>query len=128
MANNYRGYLLKVNGIQISHKFFQEYKTTPNKQTDLNPWTDTNGKAHRNVLPHLRTEIVFTTPRLYLEEKIELQEIFGKRIKTTVEYWNDEDNQYSEGEFYIPDVTFEVMMPYDDTVIYRPVTYTLIEY
>lgn len=128
MDTKYKGFLLKAQGTIINGKFFQEYKTIPNKQTDLNPWTDNTGLTHRNVLPHKRTEIIFVTPRLYLPEKIELQSLLPDRTLVTLEYWNDEINDYSEGNFYIPDITYEVMMPYSDTILYRPITYDLIEY
>ena len=126
--SEYRGYFLKVKGVPVNLKFFQEYESTPNGQTDLNPWTDTTGLTHRNVLPHTKSTIVFTTPRLHLKEKMELQELFPNRTNVELEYWNDDDNRYTEGVFYIPDIKFQVMMPYPDDVVYRPVTYTLVEY
>lgn len=128
MATNYRGYLMKVSGTIVSKKFFQNYKSTPNRQTDLNPWTDSTGLTHRNVLPHKKSTITFTTPPLYLEDKIELQGLFPDRTLVGIEYWNDETNNYTTGEFYIPDVEFDILMPYENTVLYRPITFELIEY
>lgn len=125
---NYKGYLLKVNGNVISHKYFHTYKTTPNRLTDKNPWTDGNGVTHRNVLPHKRSVLELTTPPLFLEDKIKLQNLLPDRTKLQIEYWNDEINDYATGEFYIPDVQYEVLMPYDDTVAYRPITFEIIEY
>ena len=128
MATNYRGYLMKVSDSIVSGKFFQSYKSTPNRQSDLNPWTDSTGLTHRNVLPHTRSTITFTTPPLYLEDKIDLQRHFPKRTLVVIEYWNDETNDYATGNFYIPDVEFDVLMSYENTVLYRPITFELIEY
>lgn len=128
METKYRGYLMKISGAVVNGKFFQSYKSTPNRQTDLDPWTDTMGYTHRNVLPHKRTTITFTTPPLCLEDKIELQSFFPDRTSIKIEYWNDEINDYSEGEFYAPDIDFEVLMPYEKTIWYRPITLELIEY
>ncbi len=128
MATNYRGYLMKVSGTIVSKKFFQNYKSIPNRQTDLNPWTDATGLTHRNVLPHKKSTITFTTPPLCLEDKIELQGLFPDRTLVSIEYWNDETNDYTAGEFYIPDVEFDILMPYENTVLYRPITFELIEY
>lgn len=125
---NYKGFLMKINGNLLDHRFIRDYKSTPMKQTDINPWTDNNGITHRNVVPHRRTTITFMTPPLCLEDKIKLQELYPDRIRMEIEYWNDEINDYSKGEFYIPDVTFEVLMAYKDTIMYRPVTYEFIEY
>lgn len=128
METNYKGYLLRVNGVRVDQKFFCDYKSTPNKQTDLNPWTDNVGVTHRNVLPHKRSTVTFTTPPIYLEDKIELQGLFPDRTKVLLEYWNDETNDYAEGEFYVPDVSYEIMMPFPRTIQYRPITIELIEY
>lgn len=128
METNYKGYLLRVNGVRVDQKFFRDYKSAPNKQTDLNPWTDNVGVTHRNVLPHKRSTITFTTPPIYLEDKIELQGLFPDRTKVLLEYWNDEVNDYAEGEFYVPDVNYEIMMPFPKTIQYRPITIELIEY
>ncbi len=128
MATNYQGYLMKVSGAVVSKRFFQSYKSTPNRQSDLNPWTDQTGLTHRNVLPHTRSTITFTTPPLYLEDKIELQALLPNRTLANIEYWNDETNVYTTGDFYIPDVEFDVLMPYENTVLYRPITFELIEY
>ena len=89
MATNYRGYLMKVNGEPVDQSLFQEYKSTPMKQSDLNPYTDAAGVTHREVLAHRRTEIVFTTPPICLDDKIKLQTYFPNRITVNLEYWND---------------------------------------
>lgn len=128
METNYKGYLIKVSGVLVSGKFFSSYKSTPNRQSDLDPWTDATGLTHRNVLPHTRTTITFTTPPLCLQDKIELQNLFPDRTSIEIEYWNDEINDYRTGEFYIPDTEFEVLMPYENTIVYRPITFELIEY
>lgn len=128
MATNYQGYLMKVSGTPVNGKFFQTYKSTPSRQSDLNPWTDATGLTHRNVLPHKRSTITFTTPPLYLEDKIELQALFPNRTLAIFEYWNDETNAYATGEFYIPDVEYDVLIPYENTILYRPITFEFIEY
>lgn len=128
MATNYQGYLMKVSGTIVNGKHFQSFKTTPNRQSDLNPWTDATGLTHRNVLPHKKSTITFTTPPLYLEDKIELQALFPDRTMVNIEYWNDETNDYATGDFYIPDMEFDILMSYEKTVLYRPITFELIEY
>ncbi len=59
MATNYQGYLMKVSDSIVSGKFFQSYKSTPNRQSDLKSMDGLDRITHRNVLPHTRTTITF---------------------------------------------------------------------
>lgn len=124
----YHGYLLKVNGAQVPGKYITEYESTPNRQSDLDPWTDGTGKTHRNVLPHERTVIKFTTPLLRLEDKILLKSLFPNRQEVQFEYWNDDTNDYDTGTFYVPDVTYPILDADSETIIYRPISFEFIEY
>ncbi|MSS64606.1 DUF6711 family protein [Velocimicrobium porci] len=127
---DYKGYLMKVEGIGIVPSYlFTAYESNPNQETDLNSYTDGNGLTHRNVLPHTKSTIKFTThPRMTLDEKIKLQKYFPNRKKVVVEYWNDEYNKYTTGNFYITPVTFPVKDYDKETIYYDSITYELIEY
>ena len=126
----YKGYLMKVEGIGIVlSNLFISYATNPNQETDLNSYTDGSGLTHRNVLPHTKSTIKFVThPRMTLEEKIKLQKYFPNRKKVVVEYWNDEDNKYTTGNFYVTPVTFPVKDYSKKTIYYDSITYELVEY
>lgn len=126
----FSGYLLKVGSIKIPMRFIsvKSYKSTPNRQQDLDSYRDADGKLKRNILPHKVTTIEFSTPYLHLADKIALQAILPSRTKLTVTYWNDETNAYATGDFYIPDVEYSIYRVDGNDIIYMPITYEFIEY
>ena len=121
MATAFKGYLLKINGREVPVKYIASYKSTPNQRQDQDSYQDVTGQLHREVLPHTRTKIELTTKYLWLEDKIVFQSLFPNR-------WNDEINNYSSGEFYIPDITYEVYRVEDMDMEYKPIRVALIEY
>lgn len=125
------GHLLKIGDNIVPNKFLQTYLATPNQMQDKGSYQDVDGKLHREVLPHTRTKIEFTTPYLWLEDKMILQSFFPKRSEEkqiTVEYWDDEDNTYKNGVFYIPDIQYKVYRIRGTNMQYFPMRIALIEY
>ena len=106
------------------------YKATPDQQTDVDDYTDGEGIFHRNVLPARATKIEFDIKPVHLIDKIKIQAAFPTRTEVSVEYWNDETNQYQTGKMYIPDITFEPYMVYRELgdVLYNPIRIAVIEY
>ncbi len=126
----YKGYLLKINGTELPGQYIQDYSSTPNQEQDKNSYQDLTGELHREILPHTRSKIEFKTPPMSLEEKILFQSFFPNRKrhpKTSVEYWNDEDNAYTSGEFYTPEIPSQPY-PSGNTIAYKPFRVALIEY
>ena len=72
--SNFKGYLIKVGDNVFPNRFikFDTYKSNPNQLTDEDSYTDGNGELQRNILPHTRSKVVFSTPILHLEDKIEM--------------------------------------------------------
>lgn len=128
MATAFKSYLLKINGREVPVKYIASYKSTPNQRQDQDSYQDVTGQLHREVLPHTRTKIELTTKYLWLEDKIVFQSLFPNRVKASVTYWNDKINNYSSGEFYIPDITYEVYRVEDMDMEYKPIRVALIEY
>jgi hypothetical protein len=126
----FSGYLIKVGSTNISMKYIsaKSYKSIPNREQDLDSYRDADGILRRNILPHKVTTIEFTTPYLSLADKIALQAIIPSRTKQTITYWNDETNTYATGNFYIPDVTYEIYRVDGNDIIYMPINYRFIQY
>ena len=124
----YRGYLLKINGTELPHGIITGYSSIPNRQQDKNSYTDNDGKTHRNILPHTKTTIKLITGILSLAEKRILKKLFPAREYVEIEYWNDDDDRYATGIFYVPDVEYEVLDYDDKTIYYRPISLEFIEY
>lgn len=133
----FEGYLMKAFGTIFPHKYIQisTYQTTPSQRQDLDSYQDSKGNLHRTVVPHDRSKIVFKTmDNLKLAEKQEIQAFFNgamanaRERKITLTYWNDEDNMYKTGSFYIPDVTYPIKRIMGNDIVYDSVEYHLIEY
>ena len=125
----YNGFLIKV-GTNIIDRYIAHgsYKSIPNRMMDLDSYRDGDGVLRRKILPHTATTIEFLTPCLHLSDKIALQSLLPSRVKLTLKYWNDETNTYSTGDFYIPDVTYEIYSKTDSDIIYKPINYQFIQY
>ena len=133
----FEGYLMKSFETTFPHKYIQisTYQTTPSQRQDLDSYQDSKGNLHRTVVPHDRSKIVFKTmDNLKLAEKQEIQAFFNgamtnaRERKITLTYWNDEDNIYKTGSFYIPDVTYPIKRIMGNDIVYDSVEYHLIEY
>lgn len=126
----FSGYLLKIGSTKLPMKYIsaKSYKSTPNRQQDLDSYRDADGRLHRNVLPHTASGFSFSTPYLHLADKIALQAFFPSRTKATITYWNDETNTYTTGDFYIPDVEYAIYRVDGNDIIYIPIAYEFIEY
>ena len=127
----FQGYLLKINGRILPAKYVQTYKATPDQIQDIDSYQDSNGVLHREILSHTRSKIEFTTPYLWLEDKIVFQSYFPDQKaepKVSVEYWNDEQNNYTAGVFYVPDMDYQVYRIQGARMEYFPIRVALIEY
>jgi hypothetical protein len=126
----FEGHLFELEGVVFPMKFIaiETYESTPNQKIDIDSYTDANGKLHRNVLPHTRSKFEFTTPTMSLTEKIEMQGFFPDRLTVSARYWNDETNTYTNGTFYVPDITFKPYATYAGDIKYKPIRIAFIEY
>ncbi|RGY95162.1 DUF6711 family protein [Clostridium sp. AM58-1XD] len=127
----FEGWLLKLEGRMFPMKFIahSSYNATPDQQQDEDSYSDGYGELHRNVLPHKRTKIEWNTPEmLHLADKMEMQLYFPDRIAMTVEYWNDEKNEYTSGKFYVPDIKFPYYDTSENDIRYGSIRIALIEY
>lgn len=125
---DFAGYLIKINGMVVPGEYINGYKAIPDRQQDKNSYTDSLGETHRNILPHTKTTITFTTSFLTLQDKRKLKGMFPKREYVELQYWNDDIDSYADGIFYVPDVEYEVLDYNKETIIYRPITFEFIEY
>jgi len=132
----YSGYLLQFGNMLLPNKYIAQntYSVTPNQRTELSAYRDNNNSLHRATSSNFKTKITFSTTPLELTDKQTIQAIIANGMtdsterKVLVTYWNDETNSYSVGEFYIPDITFNVIDTIGDSIYYGPISYTLIEY
>lgn len=129
----FEGWRLKVNGKIFPTKYIHagSYKITPNQETDLDDYTDTDGVFHRNVLPATATKIEFNIKPIRLNDLIEIKKILPEaRNEVQIEYWNDWTMSYQSGKAYIPDISFEPYIDYPEIgdCLYNPTRVAFIEY
>lgn len=135
-GTNFKGYLLKFGDVEFPQKYLAKMpKFTPNQRTEAEAYTDANNLLHRTTIDKYRTKIELeTVSGLNLKQKIEIQNIINNSMtnsverKCTVEYWNDEINNYSTGDFYIPDIEYNIDHITNNTIYYAAISVHLIEY
>lgn len=132
----FQGYLLKSGSSIFPHQYiaYETYQCTPKQRQDLDAYQDSLGNLHRNVVEHDRSKIIFSTLNIDLAGKMAIQAFFSAAMvnarerKCSLEYWDDENNTYSGGYFYIPDVTFTIKEIDGNNIKYAPIEFHLIEY
>lgn len=125
----YQGHRLEVNGRVLPNKYVQTYKITPDQQQDKDSYQDMTGLLHREVLPHTRTKIDFTTKYLWQDELDDFLSYFASdRKEVSVRYWNNEKKEYSSGRFYSPDIEYQTYRILGNDTEYFPVRVAFIEY
>lgn len=126
---------------KLSYKFIQQggnFNITPNQMQDIDSYVNGNGLLKRKVLDHCRTKIEWNTPYLIYEDKCRLIQAmrnaykYGvgayKERKTRIRYYNDWEDDYTTGTFYMPDVQFQYGGLYHGAPMYLPIRLAAIEY
>lgn len=132
--SNYAGYFISMGGTILPNKYLTGYTATPNQRTDLSTYRDNNNLLNRATSPNFKTKITITTKPLFIDEKINLQNIIAGgyinyvQRKVSMTYYNDEDDKYYTGNFYVPDPSFTIKYCSGNDVWYNPVEISFIEY
>lgn len=134
----YSGYHLKFGNTILPYKYIKlaTYKSSPNQRLDLDSYRDSDGVLHREVLSHTASKIEWETPYLTNIDVAEMNAIFNAAMsnqterKVSVTYYNEENDTYKTGTFYMPDVQYTVYHADLDNkrLIYSPIRIALIEY
>lgn len=141
-ANPFRGYLIKalLSDEVFPHQFLQynTYKSTPNQREEIKAYRDDNTRDLTRVTAEgKKSKIEFKTRSLHLAEKMALQGWIGRgEADTTIahehreielEFWDDEENAYASGLFYIPNIDYEIIHITDEDIIYKEITFKFVE-
>ncbi len=131
----YNGYLIKVNGVTIPHKYIalESYSVTYSTQ-DLDSYRDAMGYLHRTVLAHKVIKVEFTTPILRQADVMAFMSIINSAYslasekKVNISAFNPETNDYRTATCYVPDIKFTIRENSPSGFIYNPVRVAFIEY
>lgn len=137
--SEFQGYLLKFGDVELPNKYlkYDSYSATPNQRTEIDAYRDDyTQELYRITSEGLKTKIEAETVPMYLEDKIEFMNVLRSGLdnklqrKYNVTYWNDEDNSYKTGYFYIPDTQFSIhrVDTQKNSILYNSFKLTLIEY
>ena len=138
---NFSGYLLRVPGGSIfPHKYMLKgsYSSDPNQREEIKAFRDDNTRdLHRVTADGMKTKFSFKIKKgLRLSEKKEIQAFFQeaygadgqKERKCHLTYWDDEENAYKTGYFYIPNFSFPISYITDSDIIYDEIDLQFVEY
>ena len=132
------GSLIKLSGdnFPLQYVFKESYKVTPNRRQDLDPYRDANGLLHRNTISHTATTIQFQTKPMWNDEFDAMMSFIRSRYTNSLEkklhitYFSPDINDYKTGDFYVPDVEYNMDLV-DTTrrkIFYLSTTLEFIEY
>lgn len=117
--------------------FKESYNITPNQKQDINSKLAANYVLKRRVAKHRRSKVEWNLiPEIDNDELYGLQQLFLNNILNVDEenvrlrYFNPKKNDYDEGVFYSPDVTYVIKrtIPEQQKVIYASARFAAIEY
>lgn len=115
----FRGYFVRMIKGNTDWIFPMKYIKTgttefsPYKVMDLDPWYDSTGLLHRNVVSHTSATIKFSTPPMPIDEKETLFAKIRSMYTDTkardcrVEYYNDETGGYDIADCYMVEPKFK---------------------
>jgi hypothetical protein len=105
----FAGYYIKVNGTTFPNSLLapEGYTNTPNIRLDKNSYRDGRGKLKRSILPEKPSTVsIKTIDNLTIGQKLIIQAFFIPRDVITMQYWNDETNDYETASFYVPEIKY----------------------
>lgn len=139
MANNYKGYLIKAgNSSEIMDMRWivrKSYRSKPNQREEIEAYRDDYTRnLTRVTAPGLKSNVKFTIVRADLDTKIAIQSFFNGAMvnklqrKVHLTIWNDEDNEYQTGYYYLPDIEWTIEDADEDTIYYKETAIELQQY
>lgn len=139
MANNYKGYLIKAgNSSKIMDMRWivrKSYRSKPNQREEIEAYRDDYTRnLTRVTAPGLKSNVKFTIVRADLDTKIAIQSFFNGAMvnklqrKVHLTIWNDEDNEYQTGYYYLPDIEWTIEDADENNIYYKETAIELQQY
>lgn len=138
--SNFKGYLLRAVRTDTifpnDYILYSSWKSTPNQREEIKAYRDDNTRElYRVTAEGQKSVFQFDTiDGLCLQDKINIQNFFTsaeintKERKVQLEFWNEENNQYSIGYFYRPNMEFTIQDISEDDITYSSLTFEFVEY
>lgn len=115
----YSGYLIRLGGIggtDLPMKYIKlgDYSITPNQRMESEAKRAVTGLLHRATVEHTSSKIEFNTPNLTNRDIDAMMSLIrgywssASERKLTLAYYDMETDSYKTGEFYMPDIKFQI--------------------
>ena len=135
----FSGYLIKIGGsegttLPMKYVKAEAYTITPNQRMESEAKRSVTGVLYRTTVEHTASKIEFNTPVLKNSDMNAMMALFRDawtstiERKLTLEYYDMETDSYKTGEFYMPDIKFEIMRIEGNTIYYNETRIAFIEY
>ena len=137
----FSGYLIKLGGasgteLPLKYMRYETYKAAPNQRFDLNSTRDTTGVLHRTTLAHTATKVEFETPYMTnsdVNTMMTLIKTYWTSVserRLTLQYYDSETDSYKTGNFYMPDINFDIrnVDTVKNIINYQQIRIAFIEY
>ena len=135
----FSGYLIKLggsNGTEFPLKYvkLEGYTITPNQRMETEAKRAVTGLLHRNTVAHTASKIEFTTPNMTNLDVDAMMTLFRNAWTNTIErkltlyYYEMETDSYKTGDFYMPDIKFEIDHIDGNLIYYKECRVAFIEY
>ena len=134
----FQGYLVKFGSVELPNSYIKMDSgntMTPNQVEDIKATRTLNTRELKRTVASgniTKFQLVFrplTNIQLSALRNIMrsgLQSESERKYRVT--YWNDHNLRYEVGSFYIPDITDQRMVVYDDHILYNSFTMEFIGY
>lgn len=130
----FNGYLIKIGSYSFPLEYMEEKSYSAKVNTlDLDPYNDTDGVLHRNVIQRV-PKVTFKTMPM---NNIKFDEIMGniianykieKERKATMDVYVPEWGRYERQDMYISDMDIAIDYINGNTVEYSAITFTMTSY
>ena len=135
----FSGYLIKLGGssgteFPLKYVKLEGYTITPNQRMETEAKRAVTGLLHRNTVAHTASKIEFTTPNMTNLDVDAMMTLFRNAWTNTIErkltlyYYEMETDSYKTGDFYMPDIKFEIDHIDGNLIYYKECRVAFIEY
>lgn len=143
MPTLFRGYLIKAvlsnEVLPLQFIEWESYSSTPNQREEIKAYRDDNTRDLTRVTAEGKKSVIeFKLRSLWLPEKILFQDWLQagientqeahEQVKIELEFWDDENNVYKTGVFYVPNIQYSITRITDDNIKYKETSIKFIEY
>ena len=137
----FNGYLIKVggsSGTELPMKYIKldGYSITPNQRMETEAKRDATGVLHRTTVSHTASKIEFNTPNITNKDVDNMMTLFRTNWSSSLErklklqYYDMESDSYKVGDFYMPDIQFQISRidKTNNIIYYQETRIAFIEY